>query len=51
MLKQRMIKIVVGLALPAAVTGSAGLGVDSFGLAATSPAHACSSAGSSGGGC
>lgn len=51
MFKQRMIKVVVGLALLIAVTGSAGIVADSLGLSLTSSAHACSSAGSSGGGC
>ena len=51
MFKQRIIKIVVGLALLVAVTGSSGMVADSFGLNGTNQAHACSSQGSSGGGC
>ncbi|MCB9077905.1 MAG: hypothetical protein H6631_09955 [Anaerolineaceae bacterium] len=51
MLKQRIVKIIVGLALLAAVAGSSGIAADSLGLAATSPAHACSNSSSSGGGC
>ena len=51
MLKQRIIKVVVGLALLAAVTGSSGIVADSLGLQGTSPAHACNASGQSGGGC
>ncbi len=51
MLKQRIYKVIVGLALLAAVTGSTGIVADSLGLAATSQAHACNSTGGAGGGC
>jgi hypothetical protein len=51
MLKQRIIRIVVGLALLVAVTGGAGIVADSLGHAGTLPAHACNSTGTSGGGC
>ena len=51
MLKQRIIKVVVGLALLAAVAGSSGIVADSLGLAITSPAHACNDPSGSGGGC
>lgn len=51
MFKQRIIKVVVGLALLAAVAGSSGLVADSLGLAVTSPAHACNEPSSGGGGC
>lgn len=51
MVKQRMIKLVISLALLVAAAGSAGLVADALGLAVTSQVHACSSAGSSGGGC
>ncbi len=50
MLKQRIVKVIVGLALLAAVGGT-GVVADSFGLVTISQAHACSAAGSSGGGC
>ena len=51
MLKQRIIKVVVGLALLAAVAGSSGIVADSLGLTVTSPAHACNEPSGSGGGC
>jgi hypothetical protein len=51
MLKQRIIRVVVGLALLVTVTGSSGMVADSIGVSVTSPAHACSSSGASGGGC
>jgi hypothetical protein len=51
MLKKRIIAVVVGLALLAAVVGSSGIMADELGLAGTSPAHACNSTGTSGGGC
>lgn len=50
MLKKRIVVVLTGLALLAAVTG-ASLVADSFGLSTTSPAHACQAGGSSGGGC
>ncbi|MBN1993746.1 MAG: hypothetical protein JW953_13675 [Anaerolineae bacterium] len=51
MLKQRIIKLVIGLALLVAVAGGTGIVVDSLGASITSPAHACNSSGTSGGGC
>jgi hypothetical protein len=51
MLKQRIYKVIVGLALLAAVTGSSGIVADAFGLNVTGQAHACSNPSSSGGGC
>jgi hypothetical protein len=51
MLKQRMIRVVVSLALVAAGIAGSGVVVDALGYSGTSPAHACNSAGSSGGGC
>ena len=51
MFKQRMIRVVVGLTLLVAGVVGSGVGVDALGYPGTSPAHACNSAGSSGGGC
>jgi hypothetical protein len=51
MLKKRIIAVVAGLALLAAIAGSAGIVADEMGLAVTSSAHACVASGSSGGGC
>ena len=51
MLKQRITKVIVGLALVAAVTGLSGIVVDSTGLSVTAEAHACQNGGSQGGGC
>jgi hypothetical protein len=51
MFKQRMIKLMLGLALLAVMTGSAGIGADTLGLSATAQVHACGSGGGSGGGC
>jgi hypothetical protein len=51
MLKQRIIKILVGVALLVAAAGGGGIMVDSLGYAGTLPAHACNSSGTSGGGC
>jgi len=51
MLKQRIVRVIVGLALLATVAGSAGVMADSLGLVVTSQAHACQNGGSSGGGC
>lgn len=50
MLKKRIVAVLAGLALLAAVTGS-GIVADSFGLSVTAPAHACSAPGGAGGGC
>jgi hypothetical protein len=51
MLKQRMIKVLVGLALLLTVAGSTGIVADAVGLSVTSPAFACQNGGGSGGGC
>lgn len=51
MLKKRLVAVLAGLALLAAVAGSTGIVADSFGLALTPPAHACNNGGGSGGGC
>ena len=51
MLKKRIIAVLAGLALLAAVTGSTGIVADGLGYSVTSPAQACSSNGSGGGGC
>ncbi len=48
MLKQRIIKVIVSLALLAAIIGSSGIVVDSLGLTVTPQIYAC---GSSGGDC
>ncbi|HRV92629.1 MAG TPA: hypothetical protein P5526_10740 [Anaerolineae bacterium] len=51
MLKKRIIAVLTGLALLAAVAGSVGIVADEAGLSVTAPAHACSHPGNSGGGC
>jgi hypothetical protein len=51
MLKKRIIAVITGLALLAAITGSSGVVVDSLGLSMTSQVHACNASGASGGGC
>lgn len=51
MLKQWIIKVVVGLAILAAVSGSTGIVSDSLGLSVTPTVHACENGGSGGGGC
>ncbi len=51
MLKQRIIRVIIGLALLAAVTSSSEIVADSLGLSPTSQAHACVPNGDSGGGC
>ncbi|MCB9079646.1 MAG: hypothetical protein H6631_18735 [Anaerolineaceae bacterium] len=51
MLKQRIVKVLVGLALLAAVAGSSGIVADSLGLPLTTSAHACTNSSGSGGGC
>jgi hypothetical protein len=51
MFKQRMIRVVAGLALLVAGIGASGVVIDALGYSGTLPAHACNSAGSSGGGC
>lgn len=51
MLKQRLIKFVVALALLAAAAGSTGIVADGLGVAITPVVHACSTSSSSGGGC
>ena len=51
MLKKRIIAVLTGLALLAAVVGSSGVVADSLGLSATSQVHACNATSGSGGGC
>ncbi len=51
MLKQRIVKLVIAVALLATVVGGTGIVGDAVGLSATSPAQACSSSGAGGGGC
>lgn len=51
MLKQRIIKVMVSLALLAALMGSYGIVADSLGHTVTAQAHACGSTQGSGGGC
>ena len=51
MLKQRIINVVVAIALIAAVTGASGIVADALGLSGTSQAFACQEPASSGGGC
>ena len=48
MLKQKLLRTVVGLALLLALTGASSIIGDSFGLGFTPSAHACSTAGSGG---
>lgn len=50
MLKKRIVAVLAGLALLAAVTGS-GIVANSMGWAVTSQTHACSSSGTGGGSC
>ena len=50
MLKKRIVAVLAGLALLAAVAGSSGIVGDTLGLDGTSPAYACNS-GSGSGGC
>ncbi|MCB0192214.1 MAG: hypothetical protein KDJ65_09760 [Anaerolineae bacterium] len=51
MLKKRIVSVLAGLALLAAVAGSVGIVADDLGLSLTTPAHACSTPSSGGGGC
>jgi len=51
MLKQRLLKLVIALALMVAATGASSVVADSLGLSATSPVFACDNPSSSGGGC
>lgn len=51
MLKQRIFKFVVRLALLAAIAGSAGMVADGLGVSVTPGAYACQNPSSSGGGC
>lgn len=50
-LKKKIGIALASLAILAAVAGSSGIVADSMGLAVTSPAHACGTPSSSGGGC
>ncbi|MCB0191318.1 MAG: hypothetical protein KDJ65_05185 [Anaerolineae bacterium] len=51
MLKQRIVKVIIGLALLAAVAGSSGIVADLLELPLTTPAYACQNGSGSGGGC
>ena len=51
MLKKRIIAVLTGLALLAAVAGSVGIVADEAGLSVTAPAHACGNPSTGGGGC
>jgi hypothetical protein len=51
MLKKRIIAVLTGLALLAAVAGLSGVVADSLGLPVTSQVHACNVSSGSGGGC
>ena len=51
MLKQRIAKVMIGLALVTAVAGVSGIMGDSMGLSVTAEVHACQNGGSQGGGC
>ncbi len=51
MLKHRLIKLVIALALMIAATGASSIVADSFGLEGSPPVFACDDAGDSGGGC
>ena len=51
MLKKRLVKLVVAVALLTAVVGGTGIVGDAVGLSVTSPAQACNHSGSGGGGC
>jgi hypothetical protein len=51
MLKQRLLKLVIALALMVAATGASSVVADSLGFSTASPAFACEDAGTSGGGC
>ena len=51
MLKQRIVRVIVGLALLAAVIGSSGIVADELGLSVTPQVHACQNPSGSGGGC
>ena len=49
MLKQRIIRLVAGLALLAALTGVSGVVANELGLELTAPVHACETPHGSGG--
>lgn len=51
MLKQRLISIMVGLALTLAVLGAGGIAADAAGFDLTPPAQASGASGSAGGDC
>ena len=51
MFKKRVLSVLTGLALLAAVIGSTGIAADWLGWSVTTPAHACNDASSAGGGC
>jgi hypothetical protein len=51
MLKQRIVRVIVGLALLATVVGSTGIVANELGLSIVPQAFACENPSSSGGGC
>lgn len=51
MLKKRIIAVLTGLTLLAAIAGSAGIVADNAGLPLTAAAHACGNPSAGGGGC
>jgi len=51
MFKKRVLSVLTGLALLAAVAGSTGIVNDWLGWPAATPAHACNDPGGAGGGC
>jgi hypothetical protein len=51
MVKKRVVAVITGLALLLGAIGATGIAADGLGVTVTTPAHACSNSGSSGGGC
>lgn len=51
MMRKRILTVLAGLALVAAVAGSSGIVADAFGLDITPQVHACNNGDHSGGGC
>ena len=50
-MKQRLLKVMVGLALVLTLAGASGIVTDSLGLSTTPQVYACGIGGGSGGGC
>jgi hypothetical protein len=50
-MKQRSLKVAVGLALVLTLAGVSGIVADSLGLSTTAQVYACGGSGSGGGGC